>query len=97
MIGMLELMEGGQRLNVSIDAESAARAGALSCFKNGSYYILLYNHRPWRTPSIPEQIDLTLKADILERHRVDDFGVGNRSRPRSLRSPALRRLRRGGS
>ena len=66
VIGMLERMQGGQRLDVSIDGESAARAGALACFKDGSYYVLLYNHRPWRSPSIPEQIELTLKAKSLQ-------------------------------
>ncbi len=77
VIGMLELMQGGQRLDVSVDGESAARAGAVSCFKNGRYYILLYNHRPWRTPSIPEEIDLTLKADSLKDREwtVSQWGI----------------------
>jgi xylan 1,4-beta-xylosidase len=77
VIGMLELMQGGQRLNVSVDADSAARAGAVSCFKDGSYYILLYNHRPWRTPSISEQIDLTLKAGFLngKEWTVSEWGI----------------------
>lgn len=75
--GMLELMQGGQRLNVSVDAESAARAGAVSCLKNGCLYILLYNHRPWRTPSISEQIDLTLKASFLKDQEwtVSEWGI----------------------
>jgi xylan 1,4-beta-xylosidase len=77
VIGMLQRMQGGQRLDVLIDPVSAARAGALGCFKNGSYYILLYNHRPWRTPSIPEQIDLTLRADGLKgtEWTVSEWGI----------------------
>jgi xylan 1,4-beta-xylosidase len=73
VIGMLQLVQGGQRLHVSVDAESAARSGAIGCAKNGSYYILLYNHRPWRSPSIPEQIDLTLKAESLKT--MDEWTV----------------------
>ena len=78
VIGMLELMQGGQRLKVSVEADSPARAGALGCVKNGSYYILLYNHRPWRSPSIPEQVDLTLKANRLqddEQWTVSEWAV----------------------
>ena len=78
VIGMLELMQGGQRLKVSVDAESAARAGAIGCVKDGRYYILLYNHRAWRAPSIPEQVDLTLKADALKdgrRWTVSQWGI----------------------
>jgi xylan 1,4-beta-xylosidase len=69
VIGMLERMQGGQRLEVSVAAESAARANAIAAFKDGSYYLLLYNHRPWRTPSISEQIDLMLKS---KRFRTGD-------------------------
>jgi hypothetical protein len=65
VIGMLERMQGGRRLPVAVTAEGASRAGALGCLKDGCYYILLYNHRPWRTPSIPERIDLTLKSESL--------------------------------
>jgi xylan 1,4-beta-xylosidase len=78
VIGMLERMQGGQRLKVAVAADGAARAGALSCVKDGSYYILLYNHRPWRTPSIPEQIDLTLKANRLRaggEWTVSEWGI----------------------
>ena len=78
VIGMLERMQGGQRLPVAVDTVGAARAGALGCVKDGCYYILLYNHRPWRTPSIPEQIDLTLKAKRLssaDKWTVSEWGI----------------------
>lgn len=65
VIGMLEQMEGGRRLPTKVTADSAARAGAIVCDKNGTYYVMLYNHRSWRAPSIPEQIDLVLKASRL--------------------------------
>jgi hypothetical protein len=64
-MGMLERMQGGRRLPVTVAADSTARAGALSCLKDEAYYILLYNHRPWRSPAIPETIDLTLQAATL--------------------------------
>ncbi|TWU38313.1 GH39 family glycosyl hydrolase [Novipirellula artificiosorum] len=78
VIAMLQRMQGGQRLSVTVAADGAARAGALGCIKDGSYYILLYNHRPWRTPSIPEQIDLTLKAKRLatgDKWTVSQWGI----------------------
>jgi len=63
VIGMLERMQGGRRLHVSVEGDSAARAGAIACKKDGSYFILLYNHRPGRSSSIAEEIELTLKSD----------------------------------
>ena len=77
VIGLLEQMEGGEKLNVSVEAESAARAGAIACRKDGGFYVLLYNHRPWRTPSIAEQIDLTLKADSLDgvEWTISEWGI----------------------
>lgn len=61
VIEMLEQMQGGRRLRVSVKAQSAARAGAISCMKDGKYYVVLYNHRPYRSPSVPEHIDLTIR------------------------------------
>jgi xylan 1,4-beta-xylosidase len=66
VIGMLELMQGGRRLAVSVDGESVARAGAIGCAKNGSFYLLVYNHRPWRSPAIPEQMDLIVQAKSFQ-------------------------------
>lgn len=63
VIGMLEEMAGGEIMDVSIVSNSMANAGAIACRKEGKTYILLYNHRPWRAPSIPEKINLVLKAD----------------------------------
>ena len=78
VIGMLERMQGGMRLPVAVEAESAARAGAIGCKKDGSYFILLYNHRPWRAPSIPEEIDLTVKLGPSEAGKgweVSEWGI----------------------
>ncbi len=60
VIGMLEKMAGGQLLEVVASAESSARAGAIAVRKDEKLYILLFNHRPWRSPKVSERIRLTL-------------------------------------
>jgi xylan 1,4-beta-xylosidase len=79
VIAMLERMQGGERLAVNVKSESMAKAGAIACRKDGRYLVLLYNHRPWRTPSLPEKVDLVLQADALRQNKwfISEWGIGH--------------------
>ncbi len=59
VIGMLKRMQGGDRLDVEVaDADSAATCGALAARRDGRLFVLVYNHRPWRRPNVPEAVRL---------------------------------------
>jgi xylan 1,4-beta-xylosidase len=63
VLGMLEQMAGGRRLAVETRGDpelSSANCSATACRKDGRLYVLLYNHRPARTPEIPEHVTLRL-------------------------------------
>jgi len=60
VIGMLEELVGGDRLAVEATGTSAARCGAIACRKGEDLYVLLFNHRAMRRPSVPEQVRLAL-------------------------------------
>ena len=66
VITMLERMAGGQRLKVEVDATSHARCGAIACRKGEALYVLLYNHRPMRTPKVAEHVTLRLRDPRLK-------------------------------
>ena len=82
---MLGKMAGGERLAVSVtDASSNALAGAIASRKDDAIYVLLYNHRAQRAPSVPETItlkvsDVRMKAGegwLVDEWLVDrDHGV----------------------
>ena len=82
---MLGWMSGGTRLGVSIrESDSTALAGAIAAKRDGSIYLLLYNHRPLRTPQVQETVQLKIidprmkPVDIwqISEWRVDrDHGV----------------------
>ena len=82
---LLDMMTGGQRLAVRIpETDSAAEAGAIAVCREGAVYVLLYNHRPLRTPMVPETVHLNISDPRmrssgswqLSEWRVDyDHGV----------------------
>jgi len=61
VIGMLERMVDGKRLAVEAEGDSAARCSAVACRKDGRLFVLLYNHRRWRRPSVPETVRLEVQ------------------------------------
>ncbi len=79
VIAMLDRMADGTRLATEIHAQSDADCGAIACRKEGDLYILLYNHRARRRPSVPERVRLTVRdrrmspehAWTLAERRVD--------------------------
>ncbi|MDD2597854.1 MAG: hypothetical protein PHO37_01330 [Kiritimatiellae bacterium] len=82
---LLEPLVGGQRLAVTLsDVTSQAHSGAIAAQRGGSIYVLLYNHRPLRTPSVRETVHLKVSDSRmkspepwqLSEWRVDrDHGV----------------------
>lgn len=58
---MLGRMAEGERLNVSVEATSAAECGAIACRKDNDLFVLLYNHRPQRRPRVPEAVHLLIR------------------------------------
>ena len=58
VIAMLERMAGGRRLAVNVTGDSAARCSAIACRKDARLLVLLYNHRTWRRPNVPETVRL---------------------------------------
>ena len=82
---MLGKMRGAKRLKVSVaDADSNALAGAIAARKGEEVFVLLYNHRAQRAPSVPETVKLVVEDSrmtkgngwLLDEWRVDrDHGV----------------------
>lgn len=67
VIAMLDRMAGGQRLAVEVRADSAADCGAVACRKGDDLYVLLYNHRARRRPSVPEKVRLVARDARMRR------------------------------
>ncbi|MBN2582369.1 MAG: hypothetical protein JXL80_04825 [Planctomycetes bacterium] len=61
VIEMLQRMAGGKRLEVDVEATSAANCGAVACRKDDRLFVLLYNHRPERDASVPETVRLVVE------------------------------------
>jgi xylan 1,4-beta-xylosidase len=82
---MLGKMAGGERLAVRVsESESTALSGAIAARKGDALYVLLYNHRAQRAPSVPETIRLKVEDSrmkkgaiwLLDEWRIDrDHGV----------------------
>ncbi len=68
VIAMLDRMAGGQRLETDVRASSAADCGAVACRKGDDVYVLLYNHRARRRPSIPEKVHLVVRDGRMKRN-----------------------------
>ncbi len=67
VIALLDRMAGGQRVDVKVRAESAAECGAVACRKGDDLYVLLYNHRARRRPSVPEKVRLVVRDARMRR------------------------------
>jgi xylan 1,4-beta-xylosidase len=62
---LLERMEGGQRLDCSAKGSSQARCGAIACRKDDRLFVLIFNHRPLRSPEIAERVALTIRDSAV--------------------------------
>jgi xylan 1,4-beta-xylosidase len=67
VIAMLDRMADGQRVEAEVRAASAADCGAVACRKGDDLYVLLYNHRARRRPSVPEQVHLVVRDSRMKR------------------------------
>jgi xylan 1,4-beta-xylosidase len=67
VIAMLDRMADGQRVETEVRADSAADCGALACRKGDDLYVLLYNHRALRRPSIPEKVQLVVSDGRMKK------------------------------
>jgi xylan 1,4-beta-xylosidase len=67
VIAMLDRMADGQRVETEVRAESAADCGAVACRKGDDLYVLLYNHRARRRPSVPEKVRLVVRDARMKR------------------------------
>ncbi len=68
VIAMLDRMADGQRLETDVRASSAADCGAVACRKGDDVYVLLYNHRARRRPSVPEKVHLVVRDVRMKRN-----------------------------
>ena len=66
VITLLERMAGGQRVEVAVEGKSHAKSGAIACRKGEALYVLLYNHRPMRSPRVAEHVTLRLRDPRLK-------------------------------
>ncbi len=67
VIAMLDRMADGQRLETEVRATSAADCGAVACRKGDDLYVLLYNHRALRRPSVPEAVHLVVQDSRMKK------------------------------
>jgi len=67
VIAMLDRMAEGQRLETEVRASSAADCGAVACRKGDDLFVLLYNHRALRRPSIPEKVHLVVSDGRMKK------------------------------
>ena len=70
VIAMLDRMADGQLLKTEVKADSGADCGAIACRKGKDLYILLYNHRAMRRPSVPETVHLVIRDKRMKRKQV---------------------------
>ncbi|MFO7936647.1 MAG: hypothetical protein R6V06_03465 [Kiritimatiellia bacterium] len=70
VIAMLDQMAGGQLLKTETEASSGAECNAISCRKGRDIYILLYNHRALRRPSVPESVHLKIRDKRMKRKQA---------------------------
>ena len=68
---LLEQMEGGRRLQCDVEGTSQARCGAIACRKDGKLYILVFNHRPMRTPKIVESVTIEITDARMQSTLID--------------------------
>lgn len=66
VIGFLNRMSGGQRVDVRVEATSAVDCGAIACRKGEELYVLLYNHWDRRSPKIPETVHLVVRDERMK-------------------------------
>ncbi len=66
VIWMLEQMVGGERLAVETALDSAVKCGAIASRKGDDLYVLVYKHRPLRTPNVAEPVALTVHDPRME-------------------------------
>jgi len=67
VIAMLDRMADGHRVETEVHADSAADCGAVACRKGADLYVLLYNHRARRRPSVPEKVHLVVRDERMKR------------------------------
>jgi len=60
VIAMLEKMVDGRRLAVRADTPPGARCGAIGVRKASDLWVLVYHHRPARTPRVDQKVSLTV-------------------------------------
>jgi xylan 1,4-beta-xylosidase len=76
---MLGKMSGGRRLSVCVsNTNSVALAGAIAAEQEDSIFVLLYNHRPLRTPQVSEEIHLRVLKNSMrseERWKMNEWLV----------------------
>jgi xylan 1,4-beta-xylosidase len=70
VIAMLDRMAEGQRVETEVRADSAADCGAVACRKGDDLYVLLYNHRARRSPSVKEKVRLVVRDTRMKRGAV---------------------------
>jgi xylan 1,4-beta-xylosidase len=64
---MLNRMEGGRRLAVTVDSTGASNAGAIAAQRDEKLYVLLYSHRALRSPSINDTVSLTVRDPRMKK------------------------------
>lgn len=72
VIEMLEEMTGGVLLETDSGTDTNTSCGAIACRKDGEYYVLLYNHYPWREPHISREMDLEFRGGAFSGGEVWD-------------------------
>jgi len=69
VIRMLEMMSGGERIDVTKSGNPNGYAGAIACVKEGKVYILLYSHQINRIPVVGNTISLKLGGIKIAKTR----------------------------
>jgi xylan 1,4-beta-xylosidase len=70
VIAMLDRMADSQRVATEVRADSAADCGAIACRKEDEIFVLLYNHRARRRPSVAEKVRLVIRDGRMKRSRT---------------------------
>ena len=73
VIAMLDCMADGRRVETDVQASSDADCGAVSCRKGDDLFILLYNHRALRRPSVSEKVHLVVCDNRMRRNKTWTF------------------------
>jgi xylan 1,4-beta-xylosidase len=66
VMGMLERMAGGQRLELTTKGSRTGNSGAIAVKKDSSIYLLLYHHQDPRQSKARQALAITLKGPAVE-------------------------------